>query len=158
MNKCVKHVTRYCDYENLSDVVNRSCVSDINIFTYCTVLNLRKFVLLFLLFLKIYCIISLIKKWNFIYQSVTCGQFDGDEIVMCVCCSKEICDKDGAGGFIMCPLCDKNCPYWRLLSNCIYSRLTYVFENYATALFAAFMAVWCQYILQILLFVALLHF
>jgi len=61
-----------------------------------------------------------------------------------LCCSKEICDKDGAGSFVMCPLCDKNCPYWRLWSNCLYSRLTYVFENYATALFAAFMAVWCQ--------------
>jgi len=66
--------------------------------------------------------------------------FDG---LCCVCYSQEICDKDGAGSFIMCPLCDKHCPYWRLWSNCLYSRLSYVIENYATALFAAFMAIWC---------------
>ena len=64
-------------------------------------------------------------------------------VVCHACCSKEICDRDGPGSFIMCPLCDKRCPYWRLWSNCLYSRLTYIFENYATALFAAFMAVWC---------------
>ena len=58
------------------------------------------------------------------------------------CCSDEICDENDAGGFIMCPLCDKRCTYWRLHTSCMYSRFTYLFDNGATVFFACFMAIW----------------
>ena len=60
--------------------------------------------------------------------------------------SEEICDQTKAGNLTMCPLCDKRCSYWRLVTSCTYSRLTYLFDNYATVFFAGFMAVWGKYI------------
>lgn len=62
--------------------------------------------------------------------------------------SEEICDQSQAGNITMCPLCDKRCSYWRLISSCTYSRLTYLFDNYATVFFAGFMAVWATTFLE----------
>ncbi|KAK7492990.1 hypothetical protein BaRGS_00015720, partial [Batillaria attramentaria] len=56
--------------------------------------------------------------------------------------SINICDKSGAGGYVMCPLCDGRCSYWFLERSCIYSRVTYLFDNPATVAFAGFMALW----------------
>ena len=56
--------------------------------------------------------------------------------------SLDICDENGAGNFTMCPLCDKRCTYWKLVSSCSYSRATYLFDNYGTMLFAVIMALW----------------
>uniref|UniRef100_A0A671V8A0 Anoctamin n=1 Tax=Sparus aurata TaxID=8175 RepID=A0A671V8A0_SPAAU len=35
--------------------------------------------------------------------------------------SKEICDASIGGSILMCPLCDKKCPFWRLNSTCLSS-------------------------------------
>ncbi|CAL1532669.1 unnamed protein product [Lymnaea stagnalis] len=56
--------------------------------------------------------------------------------------SNDICSDSGPGNFTMCPLCDGRCEYWRLKTSCIYSRVTYLFDNEATVAFAAFMALW----------------
>jgi len=61
---------------------------------------------------------------------------------------KEICDPNGAGDLIMCPLCDKRCTYWKLQSSCLYSKLTYLFDNHATVFFACFMAIWSMVFLE----------
>lgn len=44
--------------------------------------------------------------------------------------------------YIMCPLCDGRCGYWRLVRSCSYARVTYLFDNPATVAFAGFMALW----------------
>lgn len=49
---------------------------------------------------------------------------------------------------VMCPLCDKRCSYWKLKASCIYSRITHVFDNYATVVFAAFMSIWATIFLE----------
>jgi hypothetical protein len=51
----------------------------------------------------------------------------------------------------MCPLCDKHCSYWKLKTSCLYSRLTYLFDNGATVFFAGFMAIWGKSICAFLL-------
>ncbi|MGH0116504.1 UNVERIFIED_CONTAM: hypothetical protein FKN15_009637 [Acipenser sinensis] len=53
--------------------------------------------------------------------------------------SKEICQ---ASDIIMCPLCDKYCPYMKLSDSCVYAKVTHLFDNGATVFFAVFMAVW----------------
>lgn len=35
--------------------------------------------------------------------------------------SKEICDANIGGSIVMCPLCDKKCPFWKLNSTCLSS-------------------------------------
>lgn len=35
--------------------------------------------------------------------------------------SKEICDANIGGNIVMCPLCDKKCPFWKLNSTCLSS-------------------------------------
>ena len=56
--------------------------------------------------------------------------------------SDDVCDESGEGALLMCPMCDKDCDFWLLHSSCLYSRLTYVFDNYATVAFAVFMSIW----------------
>ena len=62
--------------------------------------------------------------------------------------SNDICDKEGIGNITMCPKCDRSCTYRKLHDSCVYSKLTYVFDNYATVAFAAFMAIWGVYIFR----------
>ena len=54
--------------------------------------------------------------------------------------SKEICgnEKD----LTMCPLCDQVCPYWKLGDSCLFSKISYTFDNPATVVFAVFMSFW----------------
>lgn len=42
----------------------------------------------------------------------------------------------------MCPLCDRTCDYWELSNTCFYARLTYLFDNDLTVLFAFLMSIW----------------
>ncbi|CAG5126762.1 unnamed protein product, partial [Candidula unifasciata] len=60
----------------------------------------------------------------------------------------EICDNSGPGNFTMCPLCDQRCSWWKLGRSCIYSRVSYLFDNEATVAFAAFMALWSTFFIE----------
>uniref|UniRef100_A0A8D2NR38 Anoctamin n=1 Tax=Zosterops lateralis melanops TaxID=1220523 RepID=A0A8D2NR38_ZOSLA len=53
--------------------------------------------------------------------------------------SKEICDPSIGGEIIMCPLCDRDCEYWRLNTTCESSQYSHLFDNVATLFFAIFM-------------------
>ncbi|XP_075456791.1 anoctamin-4 isoform X2 [Ascaphus truei] len=59
--------------------------------------------------------------------------------------SREICQ---ATDVIMCPLCDKYCPFTRLSDSCVYAKVTHLFDNGATVFFAVFMAVWATVFLE----------
>ncbi|XP_053113066.1 anoctamin-4 isoform X2 [Hemicordylus capensis] len=59
--------------------------------------------------------------------------------------SKEVCQ---ATGIIMCPICDKYCPFMRLSDSCVYAKVTHLFDNGATVFFAVFMAVWATVFLE----------
>uniref|UniRef100_A0A803TN85 Anoctamin n=1 Tax=Anolis carolinensis TaxID=28377 RepID=A0A803TN85_ANOCA len=63
--------------------------------------------------------------------------------------SKEVCQ---AREIIMCPICDKYCPFMRLSDSCIYAKVTHLFDNGATVFFAVFMAVWGKSCFKIDLF------
>ncbi|KFW74219.1 Anoctamin-9, partial [Manacus vitellinus] len=60
--------------------------------------------------------------------------------------SREICE---ANTTIMCPLCDKKCPYWVLSDTCTYAKVTHMIDNEATVLFAMFMALWATVFLEL---------
>uniref|UniRef100_A0A452H9G6 Anoctamin n=1 Tax=Gopherus agassizii TaxID=38772 RepID=A0A452H9G6_9SAUR len=59
--------------------------------------------------------------------------------------SKEVCQ---ATDIIMCPICDKFCPFMRLSDSCVYAKVTHLFDNGATVFFAVFMAVWATVFLE----------
>ncbi|XP_072758394.1 anoctamin-4 isoform X3 [Anoplolepis gracilipes] len=73
------------------------------------------------------------------------GSMDGEDNVP----SKEICDSNIAGNITLCPLCDKACTYQRLGDSCIFSKLTYLFDNPATVFFAIFMSFWATTFLEL---------
>ncbi len=55
---------------------------------------------------------------------------------------REICDEEGMGQTVMCPQCDKFCPYWKLVDSCFLSQVTYLFDNISTLFFSMFMCFW----------------
>lgn len=59
--------------------------------------------------------------------------------------SKDICNSN----ITMCPLCDKNCDYWRLSDTCSYSKIVHVIDNPATIFFAVFMSFWAALYLEL---------
>ncbi|XP_060101233.1 anoctamin-4 isoform X4 [Heteronotia binoei] len=59
--------------------------------------------------------------------------------------SKEVCQ---ATDIIMCPICDKYCPFMKLSDSCVYAKVTHLFDNGATVFFAVFMAVWATVFLE----------
>ncbi|XP_043289044.1 anoctamin-4 isoform X2 [Venturia canescens] len=63
--------------------------------------------------------------------------------------TKEICDLKLAGNITLCPLCDRACSYRRLKDSCLFSRLTYLFDNPATVFFAIFMSFWATTFLEL---------
>ncbi|XP_024081221.1 anoctamin-4 isoform X2 [Cimex lectularius] len=63
--------------------------------------------------------------------------------------SKEICDETGPGNITLCPLCDKVCRYQRLVDSCVFSKITYLFDNPATVFFAIFMSFWATTFLEL---------
>jgi hypothetical protein len=57
--------------------------------------------------------------------------------------SNEICNETGVGKIYLCPRClNGGCGYEILQNSCLYSRLTHVFDNTATVIFAIFMSFW----------------
>ncbi|NXY67823.1 ANO5 protein, partial [Glareola pratincola] len=62
--------------------------------------------------------------------------------------SKEICDPAIGGEIIMCPLCDRECDYWRLNTTCGSSEYSHLFDNVATLFFAIFMGIWVTLFLE----------
>ncbi|KFQ94180.1 Anoctamin-5, partial [Nipponia nippon] len=62
--------------------------------------------------------------------------------------SKEICDPEIGGEIIMCPLCDRECEYWRLNTTCVSSEYSHLFDNVATLFFAIFMGIWVTLFLE----------
>ncbi|XP_062591688.1 anoctamin-1-like isoform X2 [Saccostrea cucullata] len=54
--------------------------------------------------------------------------------------ANEICDE--SKNFTMCPLCDYQCPYWKLSAACSHARASRIFDNGATVFFAIFMSFW----------------
>ncbi|XP_070190756.1 anoctamin-4-like isoform X3 [Littorina saxatilis] len=54
--------------------------------------------------------------------------------------SKEVCDE--SNNFTMCPLCDVQCPFWKLHEACIHAGVSRIFDNGATVFFAIFMSLW----------------
>ncbi|CAK9298486.1 unnamed protein product [Gordionus sp. m RMFG-2023] len=63
--------------------------------------------------------------------------------------TEELCDKNGVGNLTMCPLCDELCTFWKLSDSCLYSKLTYLFDNPATIAFAIFMSFWSTLFLEL---------
>ncbi|KAI3371236.1 hypothetical protein L3Q82_023855, partial [Scortum barcoo] len=57
---------------------------------------------------------------------------------------KEVCEAD----IVMCPLCDKRCKVWQLSDTCTYAKVSLLFDNNGTVLFAMFMAVWATLFLE----------
>uniref|UniRef100_A0A3Q2Z4P0 Anoctamin n=1 Tax=Hippocampus comes TaxID=109280 RepID=A0A3Q2Z4P0_HIPCM len=54
--------------------------------------------------------------------------------------SMEICDP--RNNITMCPLCDRACSYWKLMTACGTARASHLFDNPATVFFSVFMALW----------------
>ncbi|KAK7494503.1 hypothetical protein BaRGS_00014156 [Batillaria attramentaria] len=52
--------------------------------------------------------------------------------------SKELCESN----ITMCPLCDVQCPYWKLHEACSHAAVSRIFDNGATVFFAIFMSLW----------------
>lgn len=63
--------------------------------------------------------------------------------------SQEICNENGSGGHVMCPLCDKQCDYWQLKDGCLFSRVVHLFDNPATVGFAVFMSLWATMFMEL---------
>ncbi|XP_054290583.1 anoctamin-4-like [Macrosteles quadrilineatus] len=63
--------------------------------------------------------------------------------------SKEICNSTLAGNITLCPQCDKACDYQRLGESCVFAKITYLFDNPATVLFAIFMSFWATTFLEL---------
>ncbi|XP_029379586.1 anoctamin-9 [Echeneis naucrates] len=57
---------------------------------------------------------------------------------------KEVCEADT----VMCPLCDTGCKVWQLSGTCTYAKVSLLFDNNGTVLFAMFMAVWATLFLE----------
>lgn len=80
-------------------------------------------------------------SFNFKYTEITMKRWI--DLKTRFCYSEDICKADNV---IMCPLCDKNCDYWKLSETCTYAKLEYLFDNPATVFFAIFMSFWCKYL------------
>ena len=61
---------------------------------------------------------------------------------------QDICNKSNERLFYMCPLCDRQCSYWSLTSNCYYAMVVHAFDNDITVIFAIFMSVWSTLFLE----------
>ncbi|XP_031570691.1 anoctamin-4-like [Actinia tenebrosa] len=60
----------------------------------------------------------------------------------------DICNETKKLDYPMCPRCDQKCPYWALYDTCVYSKVTYVFDNEFTPIFAIFMSIWATMFLE----------
>ncbi|CAF4830476.1 unnamed protein product [Rotaria sp. Silwood1] len=48
----------------------------------------------------------------------------------------------------MCPRCDKTCPFWKLSDSCLYSKVSYIFDNAATVIFSILMSLWARWFIE----------
>lgn len=64
--------------------------------------------------------------------------------------SMEICDE--RNNITMCPMCDRACSYWKLVTACGTARASHLFDNAATVFFAIFMALWGQQLCSLFMF------
>lgn len=62
--------------------------------------------------------------------------------------SKEVCNPDIGGKIIMCPQCDRICPFWQLNITCESSKKLCIFDSFGTLVFAVFMGVWVTLFLE----------
>ncbi|PAV75659.1 hypothetical protein WR25_15161 isoform C [Diploscapter pachys] len=63
--------------------------------------------------------------------------------------SNDICGRDGIGAkTIICPYCEDYCDFQRLNSSCAYAKISYLFDNGMTVIFAALMSVWATMFLE----------
>ncbi|KAJ8272334.1 hypothetical protein COCON_G00111930 [Conger conger] len=60
--------------------------------------------------------------------------------------SMEICDS--RNNITMCPLCDRACSYWKLITACGTARASHLFDNPATVFFSVFMALWAAMFME----------
>ncbi|XP_073762479.1 anoctamin-1a isoform X3 [Danio rerio] len=60
--------------------------------------------------------------------------------------SMEICDE--RNNITMCPMCDRACSYWKLVTACGTARASHLFDNAATVFFAIFMALWAAMFME----------
>uniref|UniRef100_A0A8C9YF41 Anoctamin n=1 Tax=Sander lucioperca TaxID=283035 RepID=A0A8C9YF41_SANLU len=79
-------------------------------------------------------------------MGLICFTYGGfrEKLTMC----KEICDPDIGGNIVMCPLCDRKCPFWKLNSTCLSSWQSHLFDNEGTVFFAIFMGIWVTLFLE----------
>ncbi|XP_060047427.1 anoctamin-6 isoform X2 [Erinaceus europaeus] len=62
--------------------------------------------------------------------------------------SKEVCNPDIGGKIIMCPQCDRLCPFWQLNITCESSKKLCIFDSFGTLVFAVFMGIWVTLFLE----------
>ncbi|XP_053112454.1 anoctamin-6 isoform X2 [Hemicordylus capensis] len=62
--------------------------------------------------------------------------------------SQEVCDPNIGGTIIMCPQCDKACPFWSLAITCESSKKLCIFDSFGTLVFAVFMGIWVTLFLE----------
>uniref|UniRef100_A0A8C2HF27 Anoctamin n=1 Tax=Cyprinus carpio TaxID=7962 RepID=A0A8C2HF27_CYPCA len=60
--------------------------------------------------------------------------------------SMEVCDE--RNNITMCPMCDRACSYWKLVTACGTARASHLFDNAATVFFAIFMALWATMFME----------
>ncbi|VDK58017.1 unnamed protein product [Anisakis simplex] len=64
--------------------------------------------------------------------------------------SNDICASDGIGAEVMmCPNCYLLCSFTSLSASCFYTKVTYVFDNYGTVVFAALMSIFSTLFLEL---------
>ncbi|KAK2101447.1 Anoctamin-6 [Saguinus oedipus] len=73
-----------------------------------------------------------------------CGYLNQDNYTW----SKEVCRPEVGGKIIMCPQCDKHCPFWKLNITCKSSKKLCIFVSFGTLIFAVFMGVWVTLFLK----------
>ncbi|KAK6025038.1 hypothetical protein OSTOST_09071 [Ostertagia ostertagi] len=63
--------------------------------------------------------------------------------------SNDICGNDGVGATtIVCPQCENYCDFQLLKNSCLYAKMSYLFDNGITVIFAALMCVWATFFLE----------
>ncbi|XP_065206237.1 anoctamin-5 [Planococcus citri] len=84
---------------------------------------------------------SIVGLCCFIYGLVTMNSAENTP-------SKEICDPNIGGNITLCPLCDRTCKYQKLGDSCLFSNMTYLFDNNSTVFFSVFMSFWATSFLE----------
>ncbi|CAH1722389.1 unnamed protein product [Chironomus riparius] len=60
--------------------------------------------------------------------------------------TEQVCQENTT--YVMCPLCDNLCDYWKLNETCLQSQITSLFDNHVTVIFAIFMSFWAALFLE----------